>query len=108
MGLFQSHGGCCRRAGQPDLPTMERFRTLDGFAVRGKRVLVRTDLNVPIENGRVSDTMRIERQTPTLRELSDKGAKVIVLSHLDRPKGEIVPSMSLKPVAPLLAKTIGK
>jgi phosphoglycerate kinase len=87
---------------------MERFRTLDGLAVRGKRVLVRADLNVPVENGKVTDTVRIERQAPTIRELSDKGAKVIVLSHLERPKGKIVPAMSLKPVAPALAKAIGR
>jgi phosphoglycerate kinase len=87
---------------------MERFRTLDGLAVRGKRVLVRTDLNVPVQNGKVSDTVRIERQAPTLRELSDKGARVIVLSHFERPKGMVVPSMSLKPVAPALAKALGR
>src|SRR5215472_16063884 len=108
MGLLQSHGRCRSRVGQADLTTMERFRTLDGLAVRGKRVLVRADLNVPVENGRVSDAVRIERQAPTIRELADKGAKVIVLSHFDRPKGKVVPSMSLKPVAPVLAKAIGK
>ena len=87
---------------------MERFRTLDGLAVGGKRVLVRTDLNVPAENGKITDTVRIERQAPTIRELSDKGAKVIVLSHFERPKGKVVLSMSLKPVAPALAEAIGR
>ncbi len=87
---------------------MAAFRTLDDLDVRGKRVLVRTDLNVPIENGVVTDTLRIDRQAPTLRELSDKGAKVIVLSHFDRPKGKVVPSMSMKPVVAPLAKTLGK
>jgi phosphoglycerate kinase len=87
---------------------MASFKTLDDLDVRGKRVLVRTDLNVPIENGIVGDTMRIDRQAPTLRELSDKGAKVIVLSHFDRPKGKVVPSMSLRPVVAPLAKALGK
>src|SRR6202007_2342383 len=76
--------------------------------VAGKRVLVRADLNVPIKDGKIGDTLRIERQAPTIRELADKGARVIVLSHFDRPKGKVVPSMSLKPVAPALAKAIGK
>jgi len=77
---------------------MDSFQTLDGLSVRGKRVLVRADLNVPMKDGRVADMLRIERQAPTIKELSDKGAKVIVLSHFDRPKGKVVPSMSLKPV----------
>ncbi|HXC56017.1 MAG TPA: phosphoglycerate kinase [Rhizomicrobium sp.] len=84
------------------------FRTLDDLAVRGRRVLVRADLNVPMQDGAVSDTLRIERQAPTLRELADQGAKVIVLSHFDRPKGRVVPSMSLRPVAAALAKALGK
>ncbi len=75
---------------------MNRFRTLDDLDVKGKRVLVRADLNVPVKDGVVTDTTRIERQAPTIRELADKGAKVIVLSHFDRPKGKVVPSMSLK------------
>jgi phosphoglycerate kinase len=82
---------------------MAKFRTLDDIDVKGKRVLVRADLNVPMKDGRVSDMLRIERQAPTMRELSDKGAKVIVLSHFDRPKGKVVPSMSLKPVSYALA-----
>src|ERR1700737_483010 len=87
---------------------MEKFRTLDDLDVKDKRVLVRADLNVPVENGRVRDTLPIDRQVPTIRELSEKGAKVIVLSHFDRPKGRVVPSMSLKPVVPVLAKALGK
>jgi phosphoglycerate kinase len=71
-------------------------------------VLVRADLNVPMKNGRVTDTSRIDRQAPTMRELSDKGAKVIVLSHFERPKGKVVPSMSLNPVVPALSKAVGK
>ena len=66
------------------------FRTLDDLAVSGKRVLVRADLNVPMKDGEVADTLRIERQAPTIRELADKGARVIVLSHFGRPKGKRV------------------
>jgi phosphoglycerate kinase len=87
---------------------MSSFRTLDDLQVKGKRVLVRADLNVPMKDGVVTDLVRIERQAPTIRELSDKGAKVIVLSHFDRPKGTVVPSMSLKPVVPVLAKVLGR
>jgi phosphoglycerate kinase len=87
---------------------MPAFRTLDDLEVKGKRVLVRADLNVPMKNGKVADASRIERQAPTIRELAEKGAKVIVLSHFDRPKGKVVPSMSLKPIVPALAKAIGR
>jgi phosphoglycerate kinase len=84
------------------------FRTLDDIDVAGKRVLVRVDLNVPMKDGRVTDRLRIERQAPTLRELAGKGARVIVLSHFDRPKGKFVAAMSLRPVAPALAEAIGR
>jgi phosphoglycerate kinase len=79
------------------------FRTLDDLDVKGKRVLVRADLNVPMKDGAVTDTVRIERQAPTIRELAEAGARVIVLSHFDRPKGKRVASMSLKPVAAALS-----
>ena len=84
------------------------FRTLDDLDVKGKRVLVRADLNVPLKDGVVTDATRIARQAPTIRDLADKGAKVIVLSHFDRPKGKVVPSMSLKPVVAPLAKAVGR
>jgi phosphoglycerate kinase len=87
---------------------MAAFRTLDGIDVKAKRVLVRADLNVPMKDGRVTDASRIARQAPTMRELTDKGARVIVLSHFDRPKGKFVPEMSLAPIAPALAKELGK
>ena len=87
---------------------MASFRTLDDLDVKGKRVLVRADLNVPMKDGQVTDASRIERQAPTIRELADKGARVIVLSHFDRPKGKVVPSMSLKPIAVPLAKEVGR
>ncbi len=81
------------------------FRTLDHADVKGKRVLMRVDLNVPYENGVVSDATRIERTAPSITELADKGAKVILLSHFGRPKGPN-PKDSLKPVAAEVAHTI--
>ena len=87
---------------------MATFRNLDGLDVKGKRVLVRADLNVPMSDGKVTDATRIERQAPTIRELAEKGARVVVLSHFDRPKGKVVPSMSLRPVAEPLAKEVGR
>ena len=80
---------------------MPSFKTLDDLGdIKGKRVLVRVDLNVPVTDGEVSDTTRIERVAPTIRELSDKGAKVILLAHFGRPKGGSDPEFSLKIVAP--------
>ena len=84
------------------------FRTLDSVDVTGKRVLVRADLNVPVHDGKISDITRIERLSPTIRELSAKGAKVIVCSHFDRPKGKRVPSMSLAPMAAALENVLGR
>jgi phosphoglycerate kinase len=84
------------------------FRTLDDLSVAGTRVLVRADLNVPVKDGVVGDLTRIERQAPTIRELAEKGARVIVLSHFDRPKGKVVPALSLRPVVAPLAKAIGR
>jgi phosphoglycerate kinase len=85
---------------------MATFRTIDDLQVSGKRVLVRADLNVPMKDGVVTDTSRIDRQAPTIRDLCAKGARVIVCSHFDRPKGKVVPSMSLKPVAEPLSKAV--
>ena len=87
---------------------MSSFRNLDGLDVKGKRVLVRADLNVPMADGKVTDATRIERQAPTIRELAEKGARVIVMSHFDRPKGKVGPSMSLQPVAQPLAHHVGR
>ena len=88
---------------------MIRFNTLDDLDVAGKRVLVRSDLNVPVKDGRVTDTTRIDRTATTLAELADRGARVIVLSHFGRPKGKRVAEMSLKPVAaPLSAAMAGR
>jgi phosphoglycerate kinase len=83
------------------------FRTLDDVDVKGKRVLLRVDLNVPTENGRVTDTTRLERVGPTITELSQKGGKVILLAHFGRPKGR-EPKDSLRPVTAALSEVIKK
>ncbi len=89
-------------------PSMTKtFRTLDDVDVKGKRVLLRVDLNVPMENGHVSDLTRLERIAPTILEISGKGGRVILLAHFGRPKGR-EPKESLKPVATALAQVIGK
>lgn len=84
---------------------MSNFQTLDRVDVKGKRLLVRVDLNVPVDNGVVTDATRIERVAPALTELADKGAKVILLSHFGRPKGRDARN-SLKPVAAEVARII--
>src|SRR6187551_123813 len=83
------------------------FRTLDDVDVKAKRVLLRVDLNVPMENGRVSDATRLERVAPTITEIADKGGKVILLAHFGRPKRRD-PKESLEPVAAALASVIKK
>ncbi|MFL5198356.1 MAG: phosphoglycerate kinase [Microvirga sp.] len=82
-------------------------RTLDGADLKGKRVLVRVDLNVPMEDGRVADRTRLERVIPTLQEIADKGGKVVLLSHFGRPKGHD-PKQSLKPIAAALSDVLGR
>jgi phosphoglycerate kinase len=86
---------------------MTDFRTLDDAEVGGKRVLLRLDLNVPTENGQVTDVTRLERVLPTIREIAGKRGKVILLSHFGRPKGRD-PKDSLKPVAAKLAEILGR
>jgi phosphoglycerate kinase len=86
---------------------MSGFRTLDDAELRDKRVLLRLDLNVPTENGEVTDATRLERVVPTIREIADKGGKVILLSHFGRPKGRDAKN-SLKPVAAKLADVLGR
>ncbi len=87
---------------------MRQFRTLDDIDVEAKRVLIRLDLNVPMQDGRITDMTRVNRVVPTLTELLDKGAGVIVLSHFGRPEGQVVPSMSLQPVTAALSKALGR
>ncbi|MET3614672.1 phosphoglycerate kinase [Rhizobium aquaticum] len=85
------------------------FKTLDDLNdIAGKRVLVRVDLNVPVSDGKVTDATRIERVAPTILELSDKGAKVILLAHFGRPKGEVVADMSLKTIAPAVEAVLDR
>jgi phosphoglycerate kinase len=86
---------------------MSPSRNLDQADVKNKRVLLRVDLNVPAEGGRVTDATRIERQAPTIVEIADKGGKVILLSHFGRPKGHD-PKQSLRPVAAAVAAVIGR
>ena len=86
---------------------MPAFRTLDALDVKGKRVLVRVDFNVPMQNGEVTDATRIERAAQTLEELIGKGAKVVVLSHFGRPKGKPESSMSLAPLVKPLSQALG-
>lgn len=86
---------------------MTSFRTLNDAQFPGQRVLVRVDLNVPMENGEVSDTTRIDRASRTLKEIAEKGGKAIVLSHFGRPKGPN-PKDSLKPLIRSLSHAVGK
>jgi phosphoglycerate kinase len=92
---------------------MTAFKTLDDLDPRGRRVLVRVDLNVPMEDGRVTDATRLDRILPTIRDLADRDGRVILLAHFGRPKGETVAerassSESLAPVAAELARRLGK
>ncbi|QBR72833.1 phosphoglycerate kinase [Beijerinckiaceae bacterium] len=87
---------------------MSPFRTLDDVVFTGKRVLVRADLNVPMEDGKISDATRIDRILGNIREISEKGGRVIILSHLGRPKNGPEAKTSLKPVAVELERQIGR
>lgn len=84
------------------------FKTLDDLPedIAGKRVMMRVDLNVPMADGVVTDTTRLTRVTPTIEELSRKGAKVVLLAHFGRPKGQVAPEMSLKPIAQALEEVL--
>ncbi len=87
---------------------MPAFKTIDDISnPAGKRVLVRVDLNVPVADGKVTDKTRIERVAPTILELSKKGAKVILLAHFGRPKGEPVADMSLSLIVPAINEVLG-
>ena len=85
-----------------------KFKTLNDMTLAGRRVLVRVDLNVPMADGMVSDTTRIERILPTIREIVHQGGKVILLAHFGRPKGARVAAMSLKPVVRPLSELLGQ
>jgi len=87
---------------------MTMMKTIDDLAVAGQRVLVRDDLNVPVDGGRVTDDGRIRAALTTLTALLDRGAGVIVCAHLGRPKGEPDPKYSLAPVAARLTELLGR
>ncbi len=87
---------------------LDKLKTTQGIDVKGKRVLVRADLNVPVKNGKVTDATRLERLVPGLKDLASRGAKVIVISHFGRPKGGPEPEFTLQPVAETLGQLIGK
>jgi phosphoglycerate kinase len=86
---------------------MPKFRTLDDLDCRGKRVLLRADLNLPMQDGRVTDATRLERLAPTIEELLQKGARLVVLSHFGRPNGKPDPTYSLRPLVQPLSQAIG-
>ncbi|WP_185983339.1 phosphoglycerate kinase [Aureimonas mangrovi] len=87
---------------------MQPFKTLDDADLAGKRVLVRVDLNVPMQDGKVSDATRIDRVLPTIEEIAGKGGRVILLAHFGRPKGTVDKAQSLEPVAEVLSDKLGK
>jgi phosphoglycerate kinase len=87
---------------------MPGYRTLDALDTRGKRVLLRADLNVPLKDGVVTDATRIERLAPTIEALAGNGARVVVMSHFGRPKGGPDPAFSLRPLVEPLARAIGR
>ncbi|TNF16225.1 MAG: phosphoglycerate kinase [Rhodobacteraceae bacterium] len=83
------------------------WKTLDEVDLAGKVALVRVDINVPMENGKVTDATRIEKIVPTVRDILAKGGKPVLLAHFGRPKGQVVPEMSLEPLVPALQAAIG-
>jgi phosphoglycerate kinase len=99
-----SLAGCDQKLKRP----MSAFQTLDQLDVRGKTVLVRGDLNVPMADGKVTDTTRLDRLVPTIDALTGKGAKVVLLSHFGRPKRGADPRLSLKPVADAFSHILAK
>ena len=87
---------------------MTDFNTIDDMDLDGKVVLTRVDLNVPVENGQVTDATRIEKIVPTVKDIQAKGGIPVLLAHFDRPKGQRVDSMSLQPIVPVLEKALGQ
>ena len=82
--------------------------TVEDIAPKGKRILMRVDFNVPLEGRNVANDQRIKAALPTITHILDRGGKLILMSHLGRPKGQKVPEMSLKPCVPVLSSLIGK
>mgnify|MGYP005848604659 CR=1 FL=1 len=84
------------------------WKTLDDIDLAGKRVLVRVDINVPVDKGMVTDATRIERIVPTITDILEKGGKPMLIAHFDRPKGKVVPGMSLRVTVPALEQALGR
>ena len=82
-------------------------KTLNDYELKSKKVLVRADLNVPMDKGKISDTSRIERLVPTIRKILESGGKPILLSHFGRPNGSYDEALSLKPLTPIMNKVLG-
>ena len=87
---------------------MGQFKTLDDMDLAGKVVLTRVDINVPVENGAVSDSTRIDKVAPTILKILEKGGKPVLLAHFGRPKGQPNPDMSLRVTVPALEAALGK
>ncbi len=87
---------------------MAGFKTIEGMDFAGKRVLLRADLNVPVQDGKVTDATRIERVVPTIREIVKAGGKAILISHFGRPKGKVDKAYSLEAVVPAVADAVGR
>ena len=87
---------------------LDKLKTTDGLDIKGKRVLLRADLNVPVKDGQVTDATRLERVLPGLEDLARRGAKVVLISHFGRPKGGPDPEFSLAPVAAKLTQLTGR
>ena len=84
------------------------MKTIDELDVAGKRVLIRCDFNVPLDGETITDDGRIRAALPTLKKLVEAGARVVVMAHLGRPKGQVNPKYSLAPVAKRLGELLGK
>jgi len=84
------------------------WKTIDDMDLAGRTVLVRVDINVPVQDGEVTDASRIERIVPTINDIIEKGGKPVLMAHFGRPKGKVVPEMSLAVVVPALEKALGR
>ena len=83
------------------------WKTLDQMDIAGKRVLTRVDINVPMDDGKITDTTRIDRIVPTIADIRAKGGSPVLLAHFGRPKGKPVPEMSLRALVPALSAAFG-
>src|SRR5574343_2111130 len=107
-GMVDERPRCAERGAKHMRRLNMAWKTLDDVALAGKTVLVRVDINVPMEAGRVTDATRIEKIVPTVEDIIARGGKVVLLAHFDRPKGKVVPEMSLRHVLPALEAATGR